>query len=218
MKFFIVLFLATIILSSFFQLSSYHKPSENISKSISEINRKFLKVETNSFIILDSLTVYKSHNELNKLFNGQVIKEYNEGDGFRSPVSILFGDDSTKKVYFHWKNDDFTGLAGVQIKIDYSMENPPKKSAWKCANGLTLGTPLEQLVKYNNKPITFYGFEWDNAGLVIDYNGGKLTSRNIGIELGYTNDDENILGEIKLNSSMAAVKNAKCFIQSITIW
>ena len=56
---------------------------------------------------------------------------------------------------------------------------------WKLPYGLKVGMSLQELEAINGKPLSFYGFEWDNGGLVFDWNKGNLETKNISCMLGY---------------------------------
>lgn len=49
-------------------------------------------------------------------------------------------------------------------------------SRWHDAQGLQLGMTLDELVKRNGAPISFYGFGWEYGGSVQDWHGGRLAS------------------------------------------
>jgi hypothetical protein len=47
---------------------------------------------------------------------------------------------------------------------------------WSVAEGITLGTTLEELERLNGRPFTLAGFGWDYAGAVTDWRGGRLAT------------------------------------------
>ncbi len=49
-------------------------------------------------------------------------------------------------------------------------------TAWRTPQGITIGSTLQQLERANGKPFQLYGFEWDLAGLVADWDGGHFSS------------------------------------------
>lgn len=90
---------------------------------------------------------------------------------------------------------------------------------WKTSEGITVGTSLEKLEEINGKPFTFYGFEWDYGGLVMDWNGGKLTS-NLVIALVPQNFEamgDDMLGEVQLSSDDPKVRALQPRVGSIVV-
>lgn len=49
-----------------------------------------------------------------------------------------------------------------------------ERSPYHYASGIKIGTSLYELVQLNQKPIDFYGFQWDYYGSIVELNNGKL--------------------------------------------
>lgn len=97
----------------------------------------------------------------------------NEGDSY--PGAKVFPKDPQKTLEIIWKdpdhkrNPELVRIAGETTSV------------WKTDTGITLGTTLKEVEKINGKPFKISGFEWDLGGLVVDWNGGKLTAQTLGM-------------------------------------
>jgi len=81
----------------------------------------------------------------------------------------------------------------LQVTIDLN------DTVWKSAqNGIGIGTTLEELERYNGRPVTFYGFDWDYGGVVTDWqDGGALKDHRV--RLGYNFADR---GKVALHPTI----------------
>ena len=83
------------------------------------------------------------------------------------PGAILFPTDALRRIELTWSDPDTrTTLKRARLRGDRTL--------WKIAPGITLGTPLAELQRLNQKPITFSGFGFDGSGMIRDWNGGRL--------------------------------------------
>ena len=90
---------------------------------------------------------------------------------------------------------------------------------WKTDNGIAIGTTLEELVKINGKDFTFAGFEWDYAGVVTDWNTGKI-DKKLGIYLEPTNMEAifpDLIGDKEFPSSNEKAKAAGLKVASFVV-
>lgn len=77
------------------------------------------------------------------------------------------------------------------------------------ADGIKIGTSLQDLVQINGKPVSFLGFGWDHGGSIISLNHGKLETSAVRFNLDIaenTTGDNAVYGDTELNSDMLAVK------------
>ncbi len=95
-------------------------------------------------------------------------KELGSWEGEFTEATIVF-PDSEKELKVYWEED------APFIRID-RIRVDQKDSKWKTIGGITIDTPLERILEVNGGAFSFYGFEWDYAGLVNDWNGGTLPS------------------------------------------
>ena len=148
-----------------------------------------------------------------------IIKAYGEanvirrdvGIGERStaPGTVVF-PDSTNELIIYWKED------APYVKLDrIRVDN--ENTTWKTLEGISIGSSLEDLIEANNKEFEFYGFEWDYAGLVDTWNGGKL-SDSFQVYLTPSNFDvvmPELLGEKKFPSSHQKAKEGNLKVSSM---
>lgn len=110
--------------------------------------------------------------ELEKRFGKANLREETfdgpEGDG-SYPVLIAFPDDPAKRLELVLDADD------KDAPIQELRTNTPQ-SQWRDAAGVHAGMTLDELVKLNGAPISFYGLDWDYGGTVQDWHGGKLAN------------------------------------------
>ncbi len=69
------------------------------------------------------------------------------------------------ELIIHWNNDK--SIKFIEIKHS--------QSPYHLANGLKIGSALQDLVKVNGRAINFYGFGWDYGGTTISFNNGNIT-------------------------------------------
>ncbi len=146
------------------------------------------------------------------------------GEGEMAPATILFPDDSTRRLEIVWSDPQNRG--GVE-RITLSGD----RSMWWVAPGITLGTSLDSLVAMNGKPITFYGFDWDYGGTIADWNGGNLAGldspeRRVLIRLGYDDsfyerlteeERRTIAGDQEIGSDLPLFSNAPVSVREILL-
>ncbi len=92
---------------------------------------------------------------------------YPLGEGQSEPGTVIFPDDSTKRVLILWNDLEKKALP-LAARIDGAG------SQWKTAEGLAVGTTLKRVEELNGKPFLLYGFGWDYGGQLVDSNGGAL--------------------------------------------
>jgi hypothetical protein len=96
------------------------------------------------------------------------------GEGMMAPGVVVFPEDPRKMLEIYWDGElDPLRPAFVRI-IGHGLSDGG--SAWKTAEGITIGTSLEEVERLNGKPFSLYGFGWDAEGLVADWHGGALST------------------------------------------
>lgn len=128
---------------------------------------------------LDSLLKFDSEEALKKAFDDDVKRSvgyYPEGEGEYANTMLFEG--TKNEVEFVWEDDslNFSGLTYVIIQ--------GKGTDWKTREGITIGTSLKELEKLNQKPFTFFGFDWDYSG-AVNWQDGHLFDRKIFVSLEY---------------------------------
>ena len=98
------------------------------------------------------------------------------GEGETTPGTVLFPDDSTRRLEIVWQDTVARrGPSRIILRGD--------QSRWQVGPGISLNTSLADLERLNGKPFTLAGFGWDYAGVITDWNGGALDSLLAGIKL-----------------------------------
>ena len=100
------------------------------------------------------------------------------GEGQTIPGVKIYEGDPTRalSIYFKEKTETPESVV-VRVSYDKDYDALPAKSRWHTADGITLGTTLEELEKLNAGPFTLAGFGWDYGGTVITWGEGKLRDK-----------------------------------------
>jgi hypothetical protein len=133
------------------------------------------------------------------------------GEGETKKGLLIFPKTKNELQVLFDGNEKFDQLESIKIKGEGSM--------WKTDSGIKVGMTLDELVKANEKDFNFYGFEWDYAGKLANWNGGKLTDE-VGVYLEATNEEAvfpHLLGDKEFSSSDEKAKEAGLKVTSIMI-
>lgn len=99
--------------------------------------------------------------------NEAAIEEISGAEGETAKVLTLFGKDASRKLNISFMDDDMTKLSAI---------GPAEGATHWTVAGLTLGSPLADVVKANGGKFEISGFEWDYGGYVTDLKGGRLSA------------------------------------------
>lgn len=91
------------------------------------------------------------------------------GEGETADGTVIYPNDAKRRASFVWKNTKKRDIPEAIFVCD-------TPSLWRLPNEITTGTTLIELEKLNGKPFKLSGFDWDNGGTVLSWNGGKLES------------------------------------------
>lgn len=122
-----------------------------------------------------------NHLALAAAFNSKnlTFTEVDGPEGSKLNASVLFPDDPKRRLEVLWQNE--------AARSDTALIVVTGQSTWTGPKGLKLGLGLAALEKINGKPFKLSGFDQDNGGSVIDWQGGALASLpggcNVGIRL-----------------------------------
>jgi hypothetical protein len=86
------------------------------------------------------------------------------GEGETVVGTTLF-PNSPNALHIEWK-DSF------RIPERLTISSPGTQ--WKTSEGITIGTTLEQIAKFNGGPFTVAGFGWDYEGRTLSWENGNL--------------------------------------------
>jgi hypothetical protein len=99
-----------------------------------------------------------------------------------------------------------------------------ERVVWHLGNGLSLGSSLDQLERWNGRPFTFSGFDWDYGGN-CSFEGGRLANlEGVIVTLEHTQQQsmsqkelEAIGGEQTLSSRNLTVRKSRPRVCEITV-
>jgi len=109
-----------------------------------------------------------SHIRLAQIFGAQNLT-FTEVDGAGSTklqASVLYPKDPKRHLEVMWKNE------GSRANTSVVVING--QSTWTGPKGLRLGLPIAAVEKLNGKPFQLAGFDQDNPGTALDWQGGAL--------------------------------------------
>lgn len=89
------------------------------------------------------------------------------GEGETAPGTVVFPRDASRRLEILW--GDTVGHARPSY---VAIGGNPTR--WLVAPGVTIGTPLTELERLNGGPFTLSGFDFDYAGTVQSWRGGRL--------------------------------------------
>jgi hypothetical protein len=90
-----------------------------------------------------------------------------EGEGMLQPGTVLFPDDSSRRLTILW-HDTVDYSLPARVAID------SRSSRWHVAPGIGIGTSLAALERMNGGAFTLGGFGGHGPGSVHDWEGGRL--------------------------------------------
>lgn len=133
------------------------------------------------------------------------------GEGETKKGLLVFPKTNNEIQVLFEGNDQMMKLESIRIK---GMD-----SKWKTDSGIKVGTALEALVAINGKDFYFYGFEWDYAGKLANWDGGKL-DKNLSVFLEATNEEAvfpHLLGDKEFSSNNPKAREAELKVSEILI-
>ncbi len=156
---------------------------------------------------LEDYLKYDSHDDLVDIFGEEnVIKKKGMTEGGETEYTSILFPNSKKRLSFVWNNADYSNLKLLVDGIGITGNTKPTPSYYKTKDGIALNLPLSNLQTINEKPVSFYGFEWDDGGYVTNWNNGKLDKNNLVVVLSYKGNisadkADKFLGEVVLTSN-----------------
>lgn len=154
----------------------------------------------------NSVDIYKTFGKENVME-----AEIGLGEGEMKKGLLVFPKTNNEiQVLFQGK-EEMTKIESIRIK--------GTDSKWKTDSEIKVGTPLEALVAINGKDFNFYGFEWDYAGKLANWNGGKLNDQ-LSVFLEATNEEAvfpHLLGDKEFSSNNPKAREAGLKVSEILI-
>jgi hypothetical protein len=154
---------------------------------------------------------------------------YHFGQVNVTDTRISLGDDQYEKG-----TEIFTGDPGRQLLIQWAIYKIKPKailvggSKWRTRSGFGPGVSLGKLVELNGGSISFAGFEWEHAGFITDWRGGKLAKTDklrddllvyLAPNKPYLPDDyKKLVGDVEFSSDLAEAERVNMKVASMTIY
>ncbi|MBV8752989.1 MAG: hypothetical protein JO328_09030 [Hyphomicrobiales bacterium] len=160
-----------------------------------------------------------SHIRLAQFFGPQNLAytEVNGAQNSKLQASVLFPKDPKRHLEVMWTNE--SSRAGTSVIAINGQ------STWTGPKGLHLGMPIATVEKLNGKPFQLAGFDQDNAGAALDWQGGALEKIPGGCKMSVrlvpdpkaSEDARKEAGGPTLMSSDATVRAVKPIVAEILI-
>jgi len=131
-------------------------------------------------------------------------------------AAVVFPDDSLRRIEIAFGDT-------VNLRYPKSVTLRGSQSVWHTAEGVTLGTSVDQLQKLNTKPFEFNGFGWDYGGQVVNWHGGAMARDTaIGIRLDALHLFDNkpyrsVMGDKKVSSANRLARELRPYVGEIDI-
>ena len=127
----------------------------------------------------------------------------------------------------------FPGNAAQQLIVQWEIPKVKPKTImvggtkWHTAEGVGPGVRLSKLVELNGGPLSFAGFDWDYAGFITSWRGGKLEEKHVlqdhllaylAVKKPYLPEDfEALKGDREFSSDVPEAGRLNLHISSMTI-
>jgi hypothetical protein len=145
------------------------QPAERPAESLADVpvadsSQFIIEAGRNVGLISSSSTV----SDIQKAYGVEntLIQQINTGEGEVRPGIVVFPDSPNAIEVIM----DIPSATGTPQFIRISNRH----TAWKTADGISIGTSIADLEAANGRPFHLMGFEWDFSGLIYDWNGGQL--------------------------------------------
>jgi len=87
------------------------------------------------------------------------------GDGKTETGTVIFADNPDQRLFIQW---------AIPRERPHAVIVEGRR--WKTSAGISIGTPLSEIVAANGGEFTFAGFGWDYAGYVVSWKNGQLAA------------------------------------------
>lgn len=151
-----------------------------------------------SGVSVGPITSKTGEKELIKIFGQEnVTQTIIHSDEYAYPgTSIYEGMENELKII--WK----TKKRESPSEIIIASEN----TKWHTIRGITIGTPLNELVKLNGRDFEIHGFGWDYGGYIKSWEGGELDKEHkIGKTLLIQLGSEGKINPLEINKAVGSI-------------
>lgn len=155
-----------------------------------------------------------------KSTENDIIRAYGPASVKVQPIDVGEGQQQKGLLIFEGTVDE------IEVVMDFNGKDKPafvrithEFSNWKTPEGVSVKTGLADLQAANGMPFTFMGFEWDYAGLITNWNGGRFP-KSFTVSLAAYNPKElkeSMFGPIEFQSDDPAMQKLDLKIGAIAV-
>jgi hypothetical protein len=127
-------------------------------------------------------------------------------------VGTTLFSNSPNALLIEWKDS---------FKIPERLTISSPGTQWKTIKGITIGTTLEQIEKFNGGPFKLTGFGWDYEGRTMSWENGNLP-KQLQLDLVPTQEvtaeeDDSVQGDRNFRSDHPVMKKKKLAVKTVFI-
>lgn len=190
------------------------------------VEKKVLPLASEIMYAEDFLQL-ESHEYLAAVFGPQNVRKdvfYFSEDEMNN-CSVLF-PNTTRQVIFIWKDEtsrkdiDFLLVGGnLRSENAVNLHRPVAQNNWQSRSGIRSGMTLRELQELNGGPITIYGWESEQPGVVSENNNGKIDFKKVGVVLHCLdcNEDRYYSKSSLINSATLLAQSRRVFVSTLVI-
>lgn len=108
-------------------------------------------------------------------------QDVDSGEGNTEPGLVIYPGDPARRLEIVWNHDIPARPWYVSI-CRSGLNAPPPPCRWRTAEGVGMGTTLNELERLNRRPFTMVRWGTDAGGNVVSFDGGALASFGGGFE------------------------------------
>lgn len=125
-------------------------------------------------LVLDCRTIFTpevSAEDLVRRFGASQVEaaDIHLGEGEYERGTVLFPGDPLRRIEITWKDAD-------RQKQPDSVRAGEGAKKWRTPEGVSVGSDLQSVERLNGVVFELAGFDWDYAGSVMSWKGGRLES------------------------------------------
>jgi hypothetical protein len=94
---------------------------------------------------------------------------FDVGEGEKVPGATIYPRDPARRLAVAW-GDTIARAHAIRVRVDGDS------TRWTVFPGVSIGTRLSELERLNGRPFNLRGFQFDYAGTVDSWQGGRLDS------------------------------------------
>lgn len=104
-----------------------------------------------------------------------LIEAFGRGNVERTMINLAEGETEPGTKLFPGTTDELDIIWSGEYACPRFVRSTHEYSNWRLANGLGIGTLLEDVEAANDTTLLVWGFEWDYSGYVESFEDGKLS-------------------------------------------